>query len=74
MLRASPKDKAMTTTTRNSKPPQGPQSRKLAEMLRAATPEQIKQASGQKEQALAWANAHPGDPRSAQIKAKLGVP
>ncbi len=35
----------MTNTTRNSKHPQGPQSRRLAQMLREATPEQIRQAS-----------------------------
>jgi hypothetical protein len=29
--------------------------------------------SGQDGEALAWANANPNDPRSAAIKAKLGV-
>jgi hypothetical protein len=29
--------------------------------------------SNQNQQALAWANAHPQDPRSAQIKTRLGV-
>lgn len=48
--------------------------RKLeAPYIMPAATQQIKQATGKKEEALSWAMAHPNDPRAAQIKAKLGV-
>lgn len=41
-------------------------------VMPAAT-EQLKRSTDKKEQALSWALAHPGDPRSKAIKQKLGI-
>lgn len=48
--------------------------RKLeAPYVMPAATQQIKKTSDQKDAAMAWALAHPNDPRAAQIKAKLGI-